>query len=159
MTFSSMYIALPYPISHGHWLKQMVSTCIKDALEWLDQLCASSTLSCSQTIRQCVYHTEGLGTRLARNLIPNPPSGSIYSQPHVLRFPYHILVKTISTGKVMMWTDLVTNGKFPQWQRKHFMLDQKMTGACEPAKCHNANQQSIQDLKLMLKVVSCVTIL
>ena len=64
-----MYIALPYPITHGHWLKQKVSTCIKDTLEWFDYLCASSTLSHSQTVRQCVYHTECLGTRLAPLLI------------------------------------------------------------------------------------------
>ena len=60
---------MPYPISHGHWLKQKVSTCIKDALEWFDYLCASSTLSHSQIVRQCVYRTECLGTRPAPPLI------------------------------------------------------------------------------------------
>ena len=53
------------------------STCIKDALEWFDYLCASSTLSCSQTTRQCVYHTECLGTRLAPPLIQIHKVGSI----------------------------------------------------------------------------------
>ena len=46
-----------------------ISTCIKDTLEWFNKHCASSTLSRSQTVRQCVYGTEGLGTRLAPPLI------------------------------------------------------------------------------------------
>ena len=32
-----------------------------------------------------------------------------------------------------------------------------MTGTCEPAKYHDANQQTIQDLMFMQKIVSCVT--
>ena len=129
---------------------------------------------------------------------PNPPSGSIYSQSHVLRFPCIMLVNRISTGEVMMLTDFVTTGKFAvvkkafhifqwllswllhrekdyllsTWARKitccistecfrrnigkffselklvtdnlslylkPFMRGQRLTGAHEPAKCHNAN--------------------
>ena len=40
---------------------------------------------------------------------------------------------------------------------KPFMRGQSLTGAREPAKCHDTNQQSIQDLTFMQKVVSCVT--
>ena len=58
---------LPWALAQAR--KSWVSTCIKDALEWFDYLCASSTLSPSQTVRQCVYRTECLGTRLAPPLI------------------------------------------------------------------------------------------
>ena len=40
---------------------------------------------------------------------------------------------------MMMWTDFVTTGKLPQWWRKPFMQDQRLSGACEPPKCHDAN--------------------
>ena len=43
---------LPWALAQARQI--WVSTCIKDALEWFDYLCASSTLSCSQTVRQCV---------------------------------------------------------------------------------------------------------
>ena len=42
---------------------------------------------------------------------------------------------------------------------KPFMRGQRLTGTHEPAKCHNANQQSIQDFTFMQKVVSCMTTL
>ena len=160
------------------------------------------------------------GNKTSSTPNPNPPSASIYSQPHILRFLCHMLVKRISTGEVMMLTDFVTTSKFPQWWRKlfisfsgfsvgccinrekgyllptwarkktccvstecfrrnigkffselklvtdnlplylkPFVRGQRLTGAREPAKGHNANQQSIQDLTFMQKVVSCVTTL
>ena len=48
------YIALfnlPWALAQAR--ETWVSTCIKDALEWFDYLCASSILSRSQTVRQC----------------------------------------------------------------------------------------------------------
>ena len=39
----------------------------------------------------------------------------------------------------MMWVDLVIAGKFAQLLKKPCVQDQKMTGACEPVKCHDAN--------------------
>ena len=54
----------------------------------------------------------------------------IYSQPHILRFPCHMLVKRISTGEVMMWTDFVTTGKFPQWWRNPFISFSDFSVGC-----------------------------
>ena len=64
-----LHCLIQSPMGAGSSKKNLVSTCIKDALEWFDYLCASSTLSHSQTVRQCVYRTECLGTRLAPPLI------------------------------------------------------------------------------------------
>jgi len=51
-----------------------------------------------------------------------------------------MLEKRMSAGEVMMWTDFVTTAKFPKWQRKTFIQDQKMTGACEP--CQDVMMQT-----------------
>ena len=58
---------LPWVLAQAR--KLWVSTCIKDALEWFDYLCASSTLSRFQTVRHCLHHTECVVTRLAPPLI------------------------------------------------------------------------------------------
>ena len=54
------------------------------------------------------------GNKTSSTPNPNPPSASIYSQHLILEFSCHMLVKRISTGEVMMLTDFVTSGKFPQ---------------------------------------------
>ena len=185
---------------------------------WLS-LCRLHPISFPDRKTVCVsYWVSGNKTSSTPN--PNLPSASIYSQHHVLRFPCHMLVKRISTGEMMMLTDFVTTGQFPQWWRKPFisfsdfsvgccinrekdyllptwarkttccistecfrrnvgkffselklvtdnlslylkpfMWGQRLTGAYELAKCHNTNQQSIQDLTFMQKVLSCVTTL
>ena len=72
----------------------------------------------------CVYRTECLGTRLAPPLIQIHKVASIYSQPHILRFPCHMRVKRISTGEVMMLTDLVTSGQISTVVEKAFHIFQ-----------------------------------
>ena len=67
--------------------KVWVSTCIKDPLEWFDYLCASLTLSPSQTVRQCVYSTDQRSeNKTSSTPNPNPQSASIYSQLHFSDF-------------------------------------------------------------------------
>ena len=39
------------------------------------------------------------------------------------------------------------------------MRGQRLTGTREPVKCYDANQQNVQDLTFMQKVVSCMTTL
>ena len=61
----------------------------------------------------------------------NPQSASIYSQSHILRFPFHMLVKRISTGEVMMLTDFVTTGKFAQlWRNPFISFSDFSVGCC-----------------------------
>ena len=71
----------------------------------------------------------------------------IYSQPHILRFPCHMLVKRISTGEVMMWTDFVTTGKFPQWWRNPFISYSDFSvGCCIERKLSVTNLSSENNL-------------
>ena len=72
----------PWPLAQARQI--WVSTCMEDALEWFDYLCAGSNLSCPQTIRQCVYCTECLGTRRAPPLIKihKVLIGASLSEPH-----------------------------------------------------------------------------
>ena len=73
MIFSYMYIALPYPISHGYWLKQEKLGLVLASRTHLNGLTTSVQAPPYLIPRlydcACVYHTECLGTRLAPPLI------------------------------------------------------------------------------------------
>ena len=149
-----MYIALSYPISHGHWLKHLVSTCIKDTLEWFDCLCASSPqFPDCKTV--CVsYGVSGNKTSSTTNL--NPQSASVYSQPHILRFPCHMLVKH-------RWIDDVD--RFcNQWQISTVVdlscktKNDRCMWTCQMSWCKLSEYSGLQTQR-HAKVVSCVTTL
>ena len=55
---------------------------------------------------------------------PNPQSANIYNQLHILGFPCHMLVNSISIGKWMVWVDSVFAGKIAQPWGKPGIQDQ-----------------------------------
>ena len=88
---------MPYPISHGHWLKQDkfgLALASRTHLVWLP-LCKIHPISFPDCKIVCVqYWVSGNKTSSTPN-----PSASIYSQSHIFRFPCNMLVNRISTGE------------------------------------------------------------
>ena len=74
------------------------------------------------------------------------------SQNNLLRFNWMLQTKR---RQVLFWAQV--GNRYLSLYLKPFMWGQRLTGACELAKCHDTNQQRIQDLTFMQKVVSCVT--